>query len=58
METPVTAAVMTAAIVPPATTEYNKFLRDGVTAASATRGFAISAATPAVTATGSWYLLC
>ena len=58
METPVTAVTITTAMVPPATTEYNKFFRDGVTAASATRGFAITAATPAVTATGSWYLVC
>ncbi len=49
---------MSTAIVPPATTEYNKFFREGVTPASAIRGFAIAAARPVVTATGSWYCLC
>jgi hypothetical protein len=34
---------------PPATTEESKFFRDGVTAASATKGLAIIAATPTVT---------
>ena len=38
LETPVTAAAMMTAMVPPATTEYNRFFKDGVTPASATRG--------------------
>ena len=58
MDTPVTAVAIKTAIVPPATTEYNKFFRLGVTPASATSGFAKAAATPVVTATGSWYCLC
>lgn len=53
MDTPVTAVAIKTAMVPPATTEYNKFFKDGVTPASATSGFAIAAATPVVTATGS-----
>jgi len=57
-ETPVTAVTIRTAIVPPATTEYNKFFREGVTPASAISGFAIAAARPVVTATGSWYCLC
>lgn len=58
LDTPVTAVAIKTAIVPPATTEYNKFFKDGVTPASATSGFANAAATPVVTATGSWYCLC
>lgn len=53
LDTPVTAVAIRTAIVPPATTEYSKFFRDGVTPASAMSGFAIAAATPVVTATGS-----
>lgn len=57
-ETPVTAVAMRTAMVPPATTEYKRFLREGVTPASATKGLAKVAATAVVTATGSWYCLC
>lgn len=53
-----TAVAIRTAIVPPATTEYNRFFREGVTPASAISGFAIAAARPVVTATGSWYCLC
>ena len=58
LETPVTAAAMMTAMVPPATTEYNRFFKEGVTPASATRGFARVAASPAVTATGSCSCVC
>ncbi len=47
------ANTMPPSTAPPATTEPSRFLRLGVTAASATRGSAIMAATPAATPTGS-----
>jgi len=42
---------------PPATTERRVFLREGVTAASATRGLASAAAVPATTAAESFSTL-
>ena len=50
VDTPMTAAAMAARTMPPATTERRVFLREGVMAASATRGLARAAAVPAVTA--------
>ena len=52
-----TAAAMAARTMPPATTERRVFLREGVTAASATRGLARPAAAPAVTAAASFSVL-
>ena len=48
-ETAVTAAKIAPRTTPPATTELSKFFKDGVTAASATKGWAIMEATAAVT---------
>ena len=52
-----TAAAMAASTMPPATTERRVFLREGVMAASATRGLARPAAAPAVTAAASFSVL-
>jgi hypothetical protein len=49
LETAVTAPAITASTVPPATRERRRFLSEGVTAASATRGLTIIVATAAVT---------
>lgn len=49
VDTAVMPTAMAPRTTPPATTEESKFFRDGVTAASATRGLAIIAATPTVT---------
>lgn len=56
-DTPTTAAPMAARTMPPATTERRVFLREGVMAASATRGLARAAAAPAVTAAESFSTL-
>jgi len=52
-----TAAAMAPRTRPPATTERRVFLREGVTAASATRGLASAAAVPTVTAAESFSTL-
>lgn len=49
LATPTTAAAMAATTKPPAKMELMKFWREGVTAASATRGLAIRAPVPATT---------
>ena len=57
VDTPMTAAAMAPRTRPPATTERRVFLREGVTAASATRGLASAAAVPTVTAAESFSTL-
>ena len=57
VDTPTTAAAMAPRTRPPATTERRVFLREGVTAASATRGLASAAAVPTVTAAESFSTL-
>lgn len=48
-ETALTATAMAPSTRPPATTEFKRFFNDGVTAASATNGWAIMAPIPTVT---------